>query len=433
MPRCIITGELITQENNSRAHIIPSALGGRLKPWDILSRDGNGLLGDKVDLPLIRAFQALMSLLNGSRDRGENQPVQMVDDNGRSYIVGFGDPVKLTKPRYEEKAAEDSVQIEIDARNLKELKTLLGRVKSKYPEFDIDEALSQAVNVRTWPDGALKEQLQIGPSVVFPALFVSASLFAVHHKQQAHPLLEDYVSQFDPEQPKMPPDTFYFIPSDEWISSPAEVSHIVAIMGCAKGQRALVYFELFNAVSVGVLLPYSGQSNICETYAVDVLSGREIVPVIEKSVIFGLPWEATHQLGDPDLYEITANRIGRLLQISQERAWDARIEALKADIFSFDDELPLTPEEMANGVGKLADFVLLEWQRPLMTVEMMKADMETFSELCSHLLSGIPASGRGAFQSLTQPYQQKLADHLNNKRRNNAGQASTCNVTPCNN
>ncbi len=47
MPDCIITSEPITRENNSRAHVIPSALGGRLKPWDILSKDGNTLLGDK--------------------------------------------------------------------------------------------------------------------------------------------------------------------------------------------------------------------------------------------------------------------------------------------------------------------------------------------------------------------------------------------------
>jgi len=69
--RCIITDEPITEENNSQAHVIPSALGGRLKPWDILSKKGNGLLGDKIDLPLIQAFQALMTMLNATRDPGK--------------------------------------------------------------------------------------------------------------------------------------------------------------------------------------------------------------------------------------------------------------------------------------------------------------------------------------------------------------------------
>jgi hypothetical protein len=30
---CIVTGDEITDENDSKAHVIPSALGGRLKPF----------------------------------------------------------------------------------------------------------------------------------------------------------------------------------------------------------------------------------------------------------------------------------------------------------------------------------------------------------------------------------------------------------------
>ena len=95
--RCIITNEPITPENNSRAHVIPSALGGTLKPWDILCKNGNGLLGETVDLPLIQAFQSVMTLLNGSRDRGENQPVRMTDASGRTYVMKFGEPLELVQ------------------------------------------------------------------------------------------------------------------------------------------------------------------------------------------------------------------------------------------------------------------------------------------------------------------------------------------------
>lgn len=122
--RCIVTGEPITQENNSRAHVIPSALGGRLKPWDILCTKANTLLGDKVDLPLIQSFQAIMSLLNGSRDRGKNQPVRMTDDSGSDFIVEFGEPLKLTNPSYRERLVEDGVEVQICARNLREARTL---------------------------------------------------------------------------------------------------------------------------------------------------------------------------------------------------------------------------------------------------------------------------------------------------------------------
>ena len=197
-PRCIITGDPITPENDSKAHVIPSALGGRLKPLGLLSRDANTLLGDTIDLLLIQAFQALMTLLDGSRDRGTNRPVRLTDENGRTLIFEFGEPLKLAQPSYTETPTGDGMEFHIDARNLKELRTLLGRVKAKVPSFDIDEAVKQAVVTRTWPDGVLRGQLQIGPGVVFPAVFVAASVFAAHHGFDPHPRLRAYVSGFDP-------------------------------------------------------------------------------------------------------------------------------------------------------------------------------------------------------------------------------------------
>jgi HNH endonuclease len=98
---CIATGDEITQSNDSKAHIIPSALGGRLKPRGILCRRGNGILGDKFDQPLIEAFQPLMNLLNGSRDRGQNPSTVMTDESGKKYLFRFGEPLALTAPEYE--------------------------------------------------------------------------------------------------------------------------------------------------------------------------------------------------------------------------------------------------------------------------------------------------------------------------------------------
>ena len=325
--RCIVTGEPITLGNNSRAHVIPSALGGRLKPWDILSKNGNGLLGDKVDLPLIQAFQALMTLLNGTRDRGKNQPVRMTDANSRTYNLDFGEPLKLATFDYQEKPVDDGTAFHIDARNLKELRTLLGRIKAKYPEFEIEEAMTHAVMVRSWPDGMLKNQLQIGPRVTFPALFASASIFAVYHGYSPHPELRKFIARFDPDEPEMPPDTFYFNPSRSWISAPGEVTHTVALLGSAERQEMLVYFELFNALAVAVLLPYAGSEDAHATYAVDVLTGAEVQASIDKEAMREVPWRATHKLGDAELYRFFQERIGRLIGLSQDRALRAEIEA----------------------------------------------------------------------------------------------------------
>jgi hypothetical protein len=142
---CIITGAEITEENDSKAHIIPSALGGRAKPREILSKCGNAVLEEKFDFTLIEAFETIMNILNGSRDRGAIQPTAMTDEDGKAFIYRFGEPISLSKPRYEETPSAEGVRITVHARSLKEARVLLGRVKAKYPGFDIEEAMGQAV------------------------------------------------------------------------------------------------------------------------------------------------------------------------------------------------------------------------------------------------------------------------------------------------
>lgn len=416
MPKCIITDEKITPESNSKAHVIPSALGGRLKPLGILSKNGNGLLGDKIDLPLIQALQPLMTLLNGARDRGENQPVRMTDASGRTYFVEFGEPLKLAKPAYREEQVDDGVAFHIDARNLKELRTLLGRVKAKHPEFDIDKAIKHAVTTQTWPDSMLHSQMQIGPRVVFPALFVSASIFAVHHGHAPHPTLRDYVDRFDPSHPEMPPGTFYFIPPRPWISASGEVTHIVALLASAKRQEMLVYIELFNAVPVGVLLPYAGTEDARATYAIDVLTGVEVQAAITEEALAGVSWQATHMLGDAELYRFTEERIGRLIGLSQERAFNAEAEALMTRAFGKGEDRPLTPTDLAKGIAELVDHTLLQWQRPTITPAIMEEQLQRFDEMVNDLEPAFPAPALPAYRALMREFRMRLTSEIASKR-----------------
>ncbi|MEJ6790953.1 HNH endonuclease [Brevundimonas sp. BR2-1] len=101
MVQCILTGDEITPENDSKAHIIPSALGGRLKPKGILCKVANSKLGDQIDQPMIAGMEAIMTLLNGSRDRGENPAIEVEDESGERLVFRFGETLKTAKPEFE--------------------------------------------------------------------------------------------------------------------------------------------------------------------------------------------------------------------------------------------------------------------------------------------------------------------------------------------
>jgi hypothetical protein len=398
-----------------------------LKPLDVLSRNGNSLLGDKVDLPLIRAFQGIMTLLSGSRDHGENQPVRMTDASGRIYVMNFGEPLALEKFEYQETAVAGGTAFDIKARNLKELKILLGRVKAQYPAFDVDEAMKHAVTAHIWPDGMLKGQLQIGPSVVFPALFASASVFAAHQKHEPHPELKDYVARLDPEKVELPPDTFYFFQQPPWITAPGDVTHIVALIASAERRKMLIYFELFSSVSVAVLLPYNRTEDRTATHAVDVLTGAEVHATINEEALANVAWEATHRLGDAELYRLMQVRVGRLIGLSQELAWKAQVEMLKERALGNDEDGPLTPQKMVDAVGHVAEFVLLHWQHPLTTMTRMEEELRGFDRLCSGLEHLIVSPGRPSFRAAIAGHRDRLVSAVARER----GDKSLLSTSPC--
>lgn len=89
---------VLAPANDSKAHIIPSALGGRLKSLGILSNAANIELNDKFDNPLVKAFHPLMSLIGGSRDFGENQPVRMTDNSNQQYDLLWNSPPTPARP-----------------------------------------------------------------------------------------------------------------------------------------------------------------------------------------------------------------------------------------------------------------------------------------------------------------------------------------------
>lgn len=54
---CYYCGIELTQENRTREHIIPEALGGRLTSSEILCRTHNSILGRTVDIQLFERLK----------------------------------------------------------------------------------------------------------------------------------------------------------------------------------------------------------------------------------------------------------------------------------------------------------------------------------------------------------------------------------------
>ena len=365
--KCILTDAVLTEENDSKAHILPSALGGRFKPKGILSKKANETLNDKFDLPLIHALSPFMALLGGARDRGENKPVRMTDKSGQSYSAVFGKPLKLAEPKFQEKETPDGRLYRITARTIKEARTLLGRVKKNHPELDIEQAINQAEVRESYVDGMLRITLNIGPNVFFPAAFAISSVFAATKEMKIHSEFKAYVENFEPSSPPdepeetrvvaiMPPDTFYWIPSRTWFKTIAEVSHVLVYFGDPTRKQALFYLELFNLPGIAVVMPYDESSTVIHTYGVDVLDGKEIGVYVDEIFLQSASWEATHTNGDEELFKLGKLKVEKLIGLVHSRSQSHEIERI------LEQELG-SPEDVKKISERIARFILNNTQQ----------------------------------------------------------------------
>lgn len=358
MQVCILTGEPIEASNDSKGHIIPSALGGRLKPKGLLTQKANTELNDKLDAPLIRALAPVMALLGGSRDSGKNPSTRMSTPDGKSYVVTHGQPIRPAHPSFEAQETDQGTQYQIVARTLDEARTLLGRVKAKHPSFDIDLAMRKAVIKDEYLSDHLHGQLELGPNRIFPGVFGIASLFSAHLGHLPHPDFRAYVDSLpkrisladDQVKVSMPPDTFYWIPPSSPVARTQGVSHILAFFGDPSSQSALVYVELFNLPGIAVRLPYRGHDAEVHTYCIDVLTGEEKSATVDTAIFRGTPWGATHTLSE--VFGHFRKSLEHILSAVHERARSAELERITEDVFGHGQ--PITPDMIAEFSSRVA-------------------------------------------------------------------------------
>jgi hypothetical protein len=319
--------------------VIPSALGGRLKPSGLLSAEGNALLNRKIDLPLIRALHPLMALLGGSRDSGRNPPTKIVTNGGQEYLLNFGEPLIPVAPQYSVQQVRGGSIVTVRARDSRQLAQFLPKVQKEHPGLDIASAIGQATMESTYLSESVRGTLSVGPDPVFPATFAMASLIAAHLGQTAHPQFHSYVTGL-PARDKpdddgavavaMPPDTFYWVPPDAPIACSAAVRHVLAYLGDARGQRALAYIELFGLPGVAVLLPFSGGESISWAHGVDVLKGVE-VPVEVNPQAIDSAWEETHARNEA--VELLNPYLASLFAIAKARQRESELQRIAYEVF----------------------------------------------------------------------------------------------------
>jgi HNH endonuclease len=273
-PICILCPVEITDENDSREHIIQNAIGGRKRVKGVLCTKCNSTAGKEWDAEFARQLQPLSAFFAITRQRGEVPPQLVTTISGRELIRRSDGQLTLARPSYEEVQTDAGTRILISAPAPKQAQQLLERAKAKYPQIDAASIAASAQATYQYLDEPIKMSLGFGGEKSGRSLVKSCVTLAVDAGIEAAECVDALEYLRDPQGF---PCFGYFYERDLIRNRPNEVFHCVGISGDPQSEQLIGYAEYygFYRVIVGMSDRYTGRP-IKAVYAINPLTGKEI-------------------------------------------------------------------------------------------------------------------------------------------------------------
>jgi hypothetical protein len=330
---------IITDENESVEHVIPNALGGKLKSKKLLCNVCNPFYGNTIDKELANSVKEMCNFLMIDRERGEPQRIKGETKSGESYFLSVGGTPTKVKPEIKETREGNQVNLKFTAGYEEQYRTIAKGFIRKYPQLTIED-FSNARNVEdVYMTEPLNFKLHIGGPAVFRAVTkIAVNLFILGGGDPEHilhllPFLDGKLSESEAKN---------FV----WLHYPedplhryleGEVSHVVQIIGNPEERLLYAFVELFNNQSFIIKLndQYDGD-RISESYAYDLLKRIEIPVNIQKQ--YGrtefLNFFIVRDFVDkgPRPFQIAQERTQRVMNIAEKRLLSLQIRRIVAKV-----------------------------------------------------------------------------------------------------
>jgi hypothetical protein len=272
---CVLCDACITAENDSWEHVIPNAIGGKKKIHNFICNSCNNSTGHRWDAELARQLNSLSLLLGITRERGMPPSQVFESTTGGKYTLHSDGRMTPEKPSYTESVMDNSVQISIVARDMREAEKILTGVKKKYPQINIEEHLDSADMKTQYMDGMLKFSLCFGGPDAGRSAVKSAVAVAINAGIPANSC--DKAIEYLKNEDASP--CFGYFYTRDLVNGRQEgsVLHCVAIQGDSEKKTLIGYVEFFGAQRVVMCLSenYCGE-DIQSYYAIDPISGKEV-------------------------------------------------------------------------------------------------------------------------------------------------------------
>jgi hypothetical protein len=264
--RCYCCNEIITAAKTAVEHIIPNALGGKLKNPSLLCSVCNNKLGREVDAPFAKQMGFVVNRLGIQREKGGPPPI-------KARFVGTGDPVHLSSdgtafaPRTRITKVGGGFTVECHQRNLRRAqKTLKRRVPNVH--------FTQVEPVEY--DAEFRLETDFGGEACYRAITKMALNYFLHLGGSSNSLHEAISFIKSGGQ-----NAFVLLYYPTWDVLPQratnQLAHVLAIKGDPIQKLLCGYVELFSAFRFLVKLSDSYDGDyVSDSYCFDLRHRREV-------------------------------------------------------------------------------------------------------------------------------------------------------------
>ncbi|MBK3785674.1 HNH endonuclease [Paraburkholderia aspalathi] len=275
MGHCAICDEEITPLNDSKEHVVPNAVGGRLKVRGFICRKCNNGSGCEWDAELADQFNWFSVTLNVKREAGvaPSHPVKTV--GGQGLLLHADGTMSPDKPVISTTEIPSGRQISIKARTRLEARKILKGLQRKYPESDFSMAFASLTEETSMPDGPIMTSFQFGGPLAGRSIVKTA--VAMAFRMSIPPAGCELAMRYIKGVAATPPFAEFLSRDLVRIRPDKHVFHVVSVRGDPETKRLMGYVEYFGLGRFLVLLSteYDG-CPVQRTYSINPATAEEI-------------------------------------------------------------------------------------------------------------------------------------------------------------
>jgi|26BtaG_2_1085354.scaffolds.fasta_scaffold13930_2 hypothetical protein len=274
--KCALCDTVINQENNTKEHIIPNAIGGRKKVENFICEDCNKKSGGTWDIALIKQLEPLSLLFDIKRERGEVKPNTFTTTKGEKITLRANGTMTLGSQSFKQTPIEGGgTQFSGKAQTMSQAKDMLKSMKKKDPDLDIDSIYGSLKENSIYCEDEIVFDISFGGHEAGRSLVKSAVAWAFESGISLEDCDEAIYYLKNPNAEKC---FGYFYKSDLVKNRTKGVPiHCISVKGCSKKKQLIAYIEYFGIYRIILRLGsnYQGKDTI-STYGINPMTGQTI-------------------------------------------------------------------------------------------------------------------------------------------------------------